>query len=81
MIHELKTWPEYYRDVTLGIKNFEVRKTDRLFCIGDKLVLKEFDPDTGYTGRSCEREITYILHGGQFGIEIGYCVMGLKRAI
>ena len=29
----------------------------------------------GYTGRTCLRRITYILSGGQFGLEEGYVVM------
>ena len=36
----------------------------------------------GFT-RNCEpieREITYVLTGGQFGIEPGYVVLGLRNA-
>jgi short-subunit dehydrogenase involved in D-alanine esterification of teichoic acids len=32
-----------------------------------------------YTGAVCTRQITYILGGGQFGIESGYCVLGLEK--
>lgn len=46
MIHELKTLPEYFADVILGKKTFEVRKYDRPFHIGDLLALNEFDPKT-----------------------------------
>lgn len=78
MIHELKTWPEYFEEVFMGHKTFEVRKYDREFKEGDHLILKEFNPHIlEYTGRECARVVTYILHGGQFGIEEGYCVMSM----
>jgi Domain of unknown function (DUF3850) len=78
MIHELKTWPEYYKAVVSGKKNFEVRKADRLFEVGDLLALKEYDPETQkYTGKLITKEITYILPGGQFGINLDYVVLGI----
>lgn len=76
--HELKTWPDYYYRIFTGQKKFEVRKNDRDFQIGDTLHLKEFDPEKQeYTGRELLVTVSYILHGGQFGIEAGYCVMSL----
>lgn len=36
-------------------------------------------PDRGvYSGRYFEQEITFVLAGGQFGVEKGFCVLGLK---
>lgn len=76
--HDLKTWPEYFRRVFNGQKMFEVRKNDRDFQIGDFVNLREYDPKTEtYTGREILFRIAYILHGGEFGIEKGYCVMQL----
>jgi hypothetical protein len=37
--HELKVWPDYHYRILTGQKNFEVRKNDRDFQIGDTLVL------------------------------------------
>ena len=48
MKHELKILPEYFKPVKDGIKNFEIRKNDRNFQVGDTLILKEWDVD-GYT--------------------------------
>lgn len=80
MQHELKTWPEYFNEVIMNRKPFEVRKNDRNFSVGDWLYLREFDPLYGeYTGNNAVREVTYVLNGGQFGIESGYVVMGLKE--
>ena len=79
MMHELETWPEYYKAIVSGKKNFEVRKADRFFEVGDLLILKEFDPDkNAFTGREIAKEITYILPGGQFGINLDYVVMSLR---
>lgn len=80
MTHALKTWPQFFQDVSERGKNFEVRLFDRPFKVGEKLILQEYDPKTGqYTGDEIERIITYILEGGQFGIEAGYVVMGLEE--
>lgn len=80
MRHELKTWPEYFESILSGDKTFEVRKNDRDFKVGDIISLKEWNPATGiYTGRESQRRISYILTGGQFGIEERYVVMGLSE--
>lgn len=77
--HELKIWPEYFDDVFHRRKNFEVRKNDRGYQVGDFIVLRRFDPNKGeYIGGICGREITYMLEGGKFGIEPGYVVLGLE---
>lgn len=79
-LHELKTWPEYFKAVERGDKTFEVRKADRDFNVGDFLKLREWNPKKeAYTGKSVIRCITYILPGGQFGIEEGYCVLGMAE--
>lgn len=80
-IHELKTWKEFFWNIETGKKNFEVRKNDRDFHNGDVLHLKEIDKHTKeYTGKSCLREITYILDAqGEFGIEKGVVILSLKE--
>jgi len=79
MTHELKTWPEYFQAVKSGKKTFEVRSTlDREFKVGELLFLREYDYQRGrYTGDELLTRITYMLQGGDFGIEPNYCVMGL----
>ena len=77
--HQLKTWPEYFASIIDGTKMFEVRKADRSFKVGDTLLLREWLPHVeGYTGREARRNVDYVLDGGQFGIEPGFCVMSIS---
>ncbi len=78
--HELKTWPEYFFEVSTGKKKFEVRLNDRDFKVGDRVILNEWNPKLKkYTGLRYTFVILYILHGGNFGIEEGYCVMSFDK--
>jgi hypothetical protein len=81
MRHWLKTWPQFFQAVFDGVKTFEVRRDDRGFELGDTLYLQEYHPANGYTGRLVGREVTYILRSGEgdFGIEPGFVVMGLRK--
>lgn len=83
MIHELKTWNEYFQLIVSGDKPFELRKNDRNFLAGDELLLREFDDNTKeYTGRTLHRRITYVLKGiaaENFGLKEGYCIMALEK--
>jgi len=90
--HELETWAPYWDAISRGEKNFELRRDDRGFQKGDTLVLIRMKQSTSASGpswiedrdynngqRTLSRKITYILTGGQFGLEPGYVVMGLKK--
>ncbi len=99
--HTLKVEHEYMDALKCGDKTFEVRRDDRGFQKGDKLILCRYGKCRD-TGRSygfmdsngvvvssyvttpsvdrIERKISYILTGGQFGIEPGYVVLGLAEA-
>jgi len=62
MEHQLKTWPIFFWDVVTGAKTFEIRKDDRNFKVGHKLVLKEYDPETKiYTGEECTVNVDYTI--------------------
>lgn len=84
--HIVKAWPQYFDAVKRGEKPFEVRRDDRGYQKGDVIVLQrtsETSPyyvEYDYRGRvknELRKRITYILTGGQFGIEPGHVVMGL----
>lgn len=75
-VHKLKILPEYYKAQIEGKKNFEIRKNDRDYKVGDKLVLKEYDPKAKeFTGQSFITEITFITNYQQ---KDGYIVLGTK---
>lgn len=79
VIHELKTWPQYWVAVAAGSKPFELRRDDRAFEVGDTLVLREWNPVTHcYSGRSLRVPVTYVLRNAmQFGVCAGFAVLGL----
>lgn len=89
--HILKTWPEPWHAVADKLKRFEVRKNDRCFQTGDIVILRRTKPDSSgfqrveycpHTGRPFDLRfrIGWMLQGGQFGIEPGYCVFSLEKA-
>jgi phosphoribosyl-ATP pyrophosphohydrolase len=78
MEHKLKILPHHFKAVKSGEKTFELRKNDRGFKVGDTLILQECSITGAYSGDEITKEISYILEGGQYGIEEGYCILGLK---
>jgi ASC-1-like (ASCH) protein len=61
MTHELKCWPEFFKEVKEGRKKFEFRINDRNYKVGDYLILKEWDNKKQcYTGEICSRYVSYI---------------------
>lgn len=79
MTHELKILPKYFEDVMTGKKNFEIRKNDRDFKVGDYLLLKEWERGK-YTGRQIKKRVQYIYFGnGAFGLSEEYCVLALEE--
>ena len=75
LTHDLKTWPGVFDDVWCELKRFELRdRTDRSFRRFDKVLLREWSPDGGYTGRAVHGMITYVLNGGMFGLPENMCV-------
>lgn len=74
--HQLKTWPPYFQMILDGQKTFDLRKNDRNFKSGDYLVLNEYVPDGGYTGRILVRKIGIIVEG-EWGLASGVCAMSL----
>lgn len=77
MDHELKIWPQYFRDVWAGRKTFEIRMKERDYRCGDRLILKEFDVESGFTGNEIVAEIEYIFESKSF-LQPGYMILGIK---
>ncbi len=81
--HELKTWPEPYEAMLSGAKPFEFRRDDRGFTVGDMVCCREWAPEGAlrgsYTGRWSRWRVTYVLHGGRFGVPDGFVVLGVTE--
>lgn len=76
--HTLKSWPDYFQSMLTGQKTFDYRKNDRDFMVGDKLILREWDPTTKeYTGYRMRLLVTYVW-GGIPGMPEGYVIMSIK---
>jgi len=77
--HQLKTWPPQWEQIFKGEKTFEIRENDRDFKPGDRLVLQEYAPDNGYTGRAVVRKVAVVVEG-EWDLPPGVCVMSLLPA-
>ena len=79
MVHDLKIKPKFYEDVLYGKKQFELRRDDRDFNVGDSVCLREWDEEAeDYTGRSITKRIIYILRNvPEYGLQEGFCILGL----
>lgn len=60
--YEVKSWPWFFEEMITGKKKHDMRdKRDRDYAVGDRMLLREFDPRIGqYTGRAAIAAITYI---------------------
>jgi hypothetical protein len=77
-VHNLKTWPQFFKEVKNGNKPFEVRKNDRHFEVGDTLILEEYDPNKGmYTGAWLPVLVTYKLDDIHF-VKENFVILGIK---
>lgn len=72
-----KILPEYFKAVRAREKNFELRIDDDDIQVGDLIVLEEFEPYKGYTGRGVRRYVKYVLRNcPDYGLKPGYCIIG-----
>ncbi len=84
MEHQLKIRKNYLQDILEGIKNFEVRKNDRNYQVGDVLVLNEWEPtdvilNTGdYSGKKVKVRVDYVFYMSELGVNSDYCVMSIR---
>ena len=80
MTHEIKCLPKYFNALVDGLKNFEVRKNDRDYKVGDSLLIREYDNvKKSYTDYELYAPVTYILKNdeGFTGLSEGFVVLGL----
>lgn len=59
---EKKVWPDFFKKIVNGDKNFELRLADFKCKPRDILILKEWNPKTkNFTGRVIEKKVTYVM--------------------
>lgn len=81
--HRLKCWPEYFRLVKLGLKKFEIRKNDRNYQAGHRILQQAWDPVKKlYTGEECLMKVTHVFDNLplEFGIQPGFIIMNTEFA-
>lgn len=81
MTHEIKCLPKYFDALVDGLKNFEVRKNDRDYKVGDSLLIREYDSEKkSYTGYELYAPVVYILENDESftGLAEGFVVLGLN---
>jgi len=75
-VHDIRLGASFFDDVLECRKNFELRKNDRGYKVGDILHMMEFK-DGRNTGRSVKRKIIYMLEDFT-GLEDGFCILGIE---
>jgi hypothetical protein len=79
MIHELKIYQRYYKEIINDNKHFELRR-DRGFKVGDTILLREIENDSidNYTKRSITKTIKYISKNvPQYGLMDGFVILSI----
>lgn len=80
MEHILKVRKKNFEPILNGDLTFVIRKVDRVYSVGDRLVLFEVDGQKE-TGRSLIVLIRCIMHSeDNEGIKEDYCVISIKRS-
>lgn len=76
-VHVVKTQNPHFTASFENAKPFELRDDDRGYLAGDTLLQREYDPETGYSGRMLQYLITSVLKDYP-GLEPGYVILGLQ---
>ena len=76
--HDLKINYEFAKLHFEGRKDWEIRKNDRDFKVGDliKFNIVEFASSTGW---SYTRKITHVYKEAEYGLEEGYAILSLSK--
>ena len=89
-LHILKIRQNYFEDILVGVKTFELRKNDRDYKVGDLIhfvdihgeeyPLRCFDNNHITTPIDLVFQITYVLKDvTEFGLDKDYCILGIKQ--
>lgn len=83
--HELKSWSRFFRAIVAGERAHELRHNDRDYQVGERILLREYDPDSDtYTGSFCEAIITSITSKdvpcavSDLGLHPDFCILSIR---
>lgn len=86
-VHELKSYPYLFEATLRGTKKHDMRRADRGFRVGDRVLLREYDDKLErFTGRSLLATIGYITSVenpcalSHDGLREGYCILSLRMS-
>lgn len=83
--HELKSWSQFFRRIVTGERAHELRRNDRDYRVGDRVILREYDPNSAtYTGSFCEGTITSMTSRdvpcavSEEGLHPEFCILSIR---
>lgn len=79
-VHELKLQKQFMHAVYFGDKQFEIRKNDRDYQVGDVIVFRVVDEDEKWLPSLLDGKlyvITHVLSG--WGLLPGYVALGIRQ--
>lgn len=80
VFHELKILRKYYNLVSAGLKNFELRKLDRDYKVGDYIKFNIIEEDGSIKPSNDAYKILYILKDvPEYGLDSEYGILSIKR--
>lgn len=79
-LHILKIEYEYYKEVQLHRKTFELRKNDRDYQVGDLIHFVNTNGKEFESGDHSVFRIVYILEDvPEYGLDKDYCILAIKH--
>ena len=72
--HKLKLEQPFFDDKRQDRKDWEIRKNDRNFKVGDTVDFQKYPVIIGVEMYYQNCEILTLLEGGKYGLEEGYCI-------
>lgn len=78
MDHKLKCNRNWFKEIIQGNKFWEIRYNDRHYKRGDFLILFEYEPVTGYSGKSCAVEVISVYESSM--IKENHVIMSIGHA-
>lgn len=81
--HDLKVQTQFWQSLWDFKTTAQLRQDDRQYRVGDILLLREYNPQFGYTGMNCKRLVTHILRHEDvpYGLRRGWCILSTGACV